>query len=96
MIKPCEHLTTHFMSLDRDTKLDIGNVTLEDNISWSQEKTRVWLAKGIFTALVLVIITVLILSFFVDTNNSKVFNSVISGLMGLLGIVLGFYFAQNK
>lgn len=84
------------MSLDRDTKLDIGNVTLEDNISWSQEKTRVWLAKGIFTALVLVIITVLILSFFVDTNNSKVFNSVISGLMGLLGIVLGFYFAQNK
>ena len=77
------------------TNLNTDQISVADNISLSQEKTRSWLAKGLFWSVVGLIILTVVLSFFTKINET-ILATAISGLMGLLGAVVGFYFGSKS
>ena len=83
------------LSMPNETRLEEPKNTV-DNISMSQEKTRTWLAKGLFIALTGLIGVVIVFSFFKDASSLALYDTAISGLIGLMGIVLGFYFASKS
>jgi hypothetical protein len=68
--------------------IDPGN-----QIALSQEKTRTWLAKFLAVFIVVFVTVVVILSIcFHDKSYYVIFDAAITGLIGLLGGVIGFYF----
>lgn len=58
-----------------------------------RENTRSWIAKVIILIFLAVIIVSCLLIFLNKPFND--FNSIISSLSGLVGVVLGFYFGKN-
>lgn len=63
-----------------------------------QEKTRGWLAIGVFLLFALVICGVLLSAVFVDLDATRMnfLLSVLSAVTSALGFVMGFYFGQNS
>ena len=82
------------MPNNNETRLESSSVS--DNISMSQERTRTWLAKGTFVFFAVLLIIVTLLSFILDKEYFLLFDSTISGLTGLMGIILGFYFGSKS
>ena len=77
------------------TELNIDSFSTKDNISLSQERTRSWLAKGLFWAVIALIALAVILAFFTKINE-VILGTAVSGFMGLLGTVIGFYFGSKS
>lgn len=70
----------------------------QTSIPHMQERTRSWLAKFVAVVCVIGIIAVLLTFIFghLDVEQSKNILTILPILTGLLGTVLGFYFAQNS
>lgn len=68
------------------------------NIPERQEKTRGWLAIGVFLLFALVICGVLLSAVFIDLDAGRMnfLLSVLSAVTSALGFVMGFYFGQNS
>lgn len=77
------------MSLDLNTIKDVPG-----KIAASQEMTRTWLAKASFIGGGLLLIVSMMLPLFTNLRTSDVV-VYISPVIGLLGVVLGFYFGQK-
>lgn len=76
---------------NQETQLHAINTN--DHISISQEETRKWLAKFITICFFLLIVFVAVLSiYFHDKSYYFVFDTTITGLIGILGAITGFYF----
>lgn len=71
-----------------------------DPMEKQREKTRRWLASGIFSAAVGVGIFYAIASMILDSEDWKqasgVFNTVFTALVGLAGTAVGYYFSKSQ
>lgn len=71
------------------------NLDVQGQIKMSREQTRTWIAKGIFILFVLLIIIIIAISCWKNKELSE-YNLIISPLVGLLGVILGFYFGKES
>jgi hypothetical protein len=86
--------------------LDEAPVTVRDEpdrafqrqISSRQEWVRTWLASGAFFALVVVLVLLLLAVYRGITvdNMEKVATTVVTPLTGIVGTIIGFYFAERR
>lgn len=85
------------MENDQGTKLE-GITNPRDKIAISQEKTRSWLAKFIPVSVVVFIVGVAILSIVHPRGEEYyvIFGSTVTGLVGILGGIIGFYFGGKN
>jgi hypothetical protein len=75
-----------------------SNPPAGSSIPEKQEDTRGWLAKGVFILLSLFVFAIFLAVVFLDITQEKltILLSVFSGITGILGFVMGFYFGQNQ
>lgn len=69
----------------------------DDSVPKAQEKVRGYLAIGLLGlfALVLLISLAYILFFDMTPDKNDLIKYLVSGLVGMMGVVIGFYYGQN-
>ncbi len=69
----------------------------DDSVPKAQEKVRGYLAIGLLVlfAIVLLISLIYTLFFEITTEKNDLIKYLVSGLVGMLGVVIGFYYGQN-
>ncbi len=73
-----------------EQKLDVTG-----EIKINREHTRTWIAKGIFILFVVLVLILILISCLKNTSLSD-YNIILSPLVGLLGVILGFYFGKES
>jgi hypothetical protein len=68
---------------------------IKGQITLSREGTRTWLAKSVVYIFIIVLLIITCIGIFTDIKLDS-YNFIISPLSGLLGVVLGFYFAKEN
>ncbi len=70
----------------------------DDSVPKAQEKVRGYLAVGLLSLFGLVLLISLFYTLFFDITPEKndLIKYLFSGLVGMLGVVIGFYYGQNS
>lgn len=69
----------------------------DDSVSKAQEKVRGQLALGLLVLFALVLLISLLYALFgnITSEKSDLIKYLVSGLVGMMGVVIGFYYGQN-
>ena len=69
----------------------------DDSVPKAQEKVRGYLAMGLLGLFAIVLLISLIYTLFFDITPEKndLIKYLVSGLVGMMGVVIGFYYGQN-
>lgn len=98
MIKEFDPLNTLYTK--KMSKVEIRQQNLQgsdDSVPKAQEKVRGQLALGLLGLFAFVLAVSLIYALFGSMTNEKtdLIKYLISGLVGMMGVVIGFYYGQN-
>jgi len=79
------------------SQIKISGKPAQPSIPERQETTRGWLAKAFFYLLAIVVVSGVVYIFFGATTPEKIntLEFLVSSLIGIVGVVIGFYFGQN-
>lgn len=69
----------------------------DDSVPKAQEKVRGQLALGLLILFAAVLLTSLLYALFgnITSEKSDLVKYLVSGLVGMMGVVIGFYYGQN-